>query len=297
MKKIMLLAAAAVATFRGPVPADVRHDERMTATQDAAASGFVLRKPAVHIEGNDLFIASSIMNGFGENVHNVRVTSMAIRTFPAGTAPTMVDPELPMNRWLGDIAPRNSKGIASRWSTQEFKPGEKYIFTVSGTYEDGDYRTLAFSVEGEFSLPESKRADWLDLSIVGTAHAAASELNKTPKIRELNTIVRLSKADGLWSYSIVNDSRESISGLNIEIITGAKIEIASSPTGWIGQISKTGTAVYWTSNDKPVAPGRTLGGFAIKSSAHNFVTTTYAVVSVGSEGKMATGNVHTPDKE
>jgi hypothetical protein len=244
------------------------------ASEQIAATTIRLTEATVINSGKELIVTTTLRNDSDKEL-SVDITDITIRKFSLPQfKPSRLSPQaLPVTVGIGA---QNTKGrfIAPRWASADFKVGETYTLTVTGTSDNGN-----FSASVDFTM---------------TPVSVFKKPEDAPPIQlDARIDVRIDR--GIYYYTIVNNDSVSIDAFNLQTHTPAET-VGKPPEGW--SVASDEKAVWW-GTDKgsihAVPPKGRLGEFVIrpKNATTETVGAPYAVVSLDGK-KVRIDSTHGP---
>lgn len=242
----------------------------------AQAPRFSTGTPDVLNSENRVSLTLPLLNIGTGTATNVQVTSITL-----GSA-TRLSPPLPI--FLGDLGVDNTVSVYGRFSSNGLNVGSNYLVTVRGTYQS-DGTTFGFTVNRYVAIPSPVE----------------------PPIRMLKARAVVAVASGVWSYTLFNDespgSQQFVNAFALDIV--APVTITGTPVGW-EVITDNASFVLWFAADQAlpyphhIAPGASLGGFAIQSSRINSEATGFSITAWEHQndeaGLVAMDAIHSPSR-
>ncbi|RSZ57368.1 hypothetical protein HF313_11530 [Massilia atriviolacea] len=208
-----------------------------------AATRVILGEAGIEHVGGQLFLNLHIMNVGEAPLDKLHVTAMTL-----GKASRASPPGFPIVIDL--IGASATAHLTARFSSASLEVGEKYLFTLGGTYAlDG--RTYGLSLNRYIRLPPAS----------------------APALPTLHARVASAQRGGHWNYTVFNDeapaSGRAIATLSLSI--AAPVAVTGIPPGWAVETDGRSFVLWYAADDAPpyphqVAPGAALGGFQLAST-------------------------------
>jgi len=229
----------------------------------ATSPQFITSIPAALNLGAQLWVWLPISNVGAAEATDVTVTGITL-----GSTPLISPTSFPVVE--GGLGAPGSLSVAATFDGSALTVGQKELLSVRGTY-------LANGVVSGFALNQ-----------IVTVPQPPS-----PAITLLQADVSVVASGNTWSYTLKNNepssSTQYVSCLSMDL--SAPASVSATPSGWSVQTDNATYVQWFTTNAaNQIAPGSSLSGFQLTSTASSSVATK-AVINSWNQSSNAAGNV------